>query len=74
MLILSGKFIGFLPCHIGDGFVARGEMRALRPQTYQFFSQHYAAYRRADKDLPLIKLFVRELRRGAGEGSDKSAA
>jgi DNA-binding transcriptional LysR family regulator len=62
MLILSGQFIGFLPRHMGDAYVRQGIMRALRPQTYQFLSQHFAAYRRSDKDLPLIKLFLRELR------------
>jgi DNA-binding transcriptional LysR family regulator len=62
MLILSGQYIGFLPCHIGDSYAAAGLMRALRPQTYQFQSMHHAAYRRADKDMPLIKLFLRELR------------
>jgi DNA-binding transcriptional LysR family regulator len=67
MLILSGRFIGFLPCHIGDGFVKSGEMRELRPQTYQFISQHFAAYRRADKDLPLVKLFVKEMKKGSEE-------
>jgi LysR family transcriptional regulator, transcriptional activator for bauABCD operon len=62
MLILSGQYIGFLPCHVGDSYAATGLMRALRTQTYQFLSPHYAAYRRADKDLPLLKLFLRELR------------
>jgi DNA-binding transcriptional LysR family regulator len=62
MLILSGQYIGFLPCHVGDSYVAAGFMRALHPQTYQFLSPHYAAYRRANKDQPLIRLFLRELR------------
>ena len=62
MLILSGQFIGFLPRHMGDGYAGQGMMRALKPQTYQFLSQHFAAYRRSDKDQPLIKLFLRELR------------
>lgn len=62
MLILSAQFIGFLPRHVGDSYAAIGLMRALMPQTYQFLSLHYAAYRRADKDMPLIKLFLRELR------------
>ena len=62
MLILSGQYIGFLPRHIGDGYAEREQMRVLRPQTYQFFSTHYAAYRRAEKDQPLIKQFMRELR------------
>jgi DNA-binding transcriptional LysR family regulator len=62
MLILSGQYIGFLPCHVGDSYAAKGQMKALRPQTYQFLSQHYVAYRRADAEQPLIKLFLRELR------------
>jgi hypothetical protein len=37
-------------------------MKALRPQTYQFLSPHYAAYRRADGEQPLTKLFLQELR------------
>lgn len=61
MLILSGQYIGFLPCHVGGAHVANGQMRALRPQTYQFFSAHYAAYRQANAEQPLIKLFLREL-------------
>jgi DNA-binding transcriptional LysR family regulator len=62
MLILSGQYIGFLPCHVGEGYAAAGLMRALLPRSYQFLSPHYAAYRRADRDLPLIKLFLNELR------------
>jgi DNA-binding transcriptional LysR family regulator len=68
MLILSGKYIGFLPRHMGDGYAALGEMKALKPQIYQFLSQHFAAYRRADKDQPLIRLFVQELRKQAKAG------
>jgi DNA-binding transcriptional LysR family regulator len=62
MLILSGQYIGFLPCHVGNTYAAVGKMKALRPQTYQFLSPHYAAYRRADAEQPLIKLFLKELR------------
>lgn len=68
MLILSGQYIGFLPCHVGDTYAAQGLMRALRPQTYQFLSPHYAAYRRADKDTPLVKIFLRELRAQSRSG------
>lgn len=67
MLILSGQFIGFLPRHMGDEFAKHGQMRALRPQTYQFSSQHFAAYRRSEADQPLIKLFLRELRAQASD-------
>ncbi len=67
MLILSGRYVGFLPRHVGDDYAERGLMRTLKPQTYQFLSQHFLAYRRTDKDQTLIKLFVRELRLQAKE-------
>jgi DNA-binding transcriptional LysR family regulator len=63
MLVLSGHFVGFLPRHIGDDYAERGLMRALQPAKYQFMSQHFVAYRRADKDQPLVKLLVQELRK-----------
>ncbi len=62
MLILSGQYIGFLPRHIGDSHARNGMMKILRPRTYQFLSPHYAACRRSEKDQPLIKLLLRELR------------
>lgn len=65
MLILSGHYIGFLPRHMGDSYAERGLMRALYPNKYEFLSQHYIAYRRTDKDQPLVKLLVQELRRSA---------
>ena len=67
MLILSGQYLGFLPRHIGDGYATQGLMRALKPETYQFHSHHFAAYRRSNKDLPLVKLFLKELRVQAKE-------
>ena len=63
MMILSGRFIGFLPCHIADQWVARREMRRLRPDTYAFVSQHFAALRQNDTDHPLISRFLKEFRR-----------
>jgi DNA-binding transcriptional LysR family regulator len=61
MLILSGHYIGLLPCHIADGSVARGEVRAVLPRTYNFESQHFAAYRRRDAKLPLVHRFLASL-------------
>ena len=63
MMILSGRFIGFLPCHIADQWVERHEMRRLRPDTYAFVSQHFAALRQNDTDHPLISRFLKEFRR-----------
>lgn len=65
MLILSGQFLGFLPCHIGDHWAASGQMRRLRPEIYSFESQHFAAVRRADGGEPLVQRFLKELRQQA---------
>jgi DNA-binding transcriptional LysR family regulator len=65
MLILSGHFVGFLPCHIGEQWAAQGLMRALRNKVYGHASQHFAAYRRSAADEPLVKAFLQELQRQA---------
>lgn len=63
MLILSGRFVGYLPRHIGDHWADRGEMRAIRPESYGFESQHFIATRRPKGEAPHIDAFVQELRR-----------
>lgn len=68
MLVLSGEFVGFLPCHMGDAWVERGLMRALRRQTYQFRSQHFVAFRHADAERPIVRAFVAELHRQNAAG------
>jgi LysR family transcriptional regulator, transcriptional activator for bauABCD operon len=68
MLILSGCYIGFLPCQIGDLWVEHGEMRRLRPEIYAFQSQHFAATRRSDSEHPLVQGFLRELKLQASVG------
>jgi DNA-binding transcriptional LysR family regulator len=67
MLILSGYFIGFLPRHIGESWSKQGLMREIRPQTYQFVSSHFAAYRKSDGDRPLVRSFVRFLSQRANQ-------
>ncbi|EWY40750.1 LysR family transcriptional regulator [Skermanella stibiiresistens SB22] len=65
MMVLSGRFIGFLPCHIGGDWVRRGLMRALMPKTYSFSSTHFVATRTADARRPVVQAFVREVKRQA---------
>ena len=67
MLILSGTFIGFLPRHIGESWSKQGAMREIRPQTYQFVSSHFAAYRKSDGDRQLVRSFVRFLSQHANQ-------
>lgn len=62
MMILSGRFIGYLPRHIGEDWVGRGQMRVLRPESYGFETTHFAATRRRAGEQPLVDAFIRELK------------
>jgi len=69
MMILSGHFIGFLPCHIGEDWVGRGLMRPLKPKTYNFASTHFVVTRSADEQRALVQSFVQEIKRQAAASS-----
>lgn len=74
MMILSGRFIGFLPRHVADGWVRQGLMRELKPQTYQFQSSHFVAYRKSDDNRPIVRSFVRFLSQHAGQTRKPASA
>lgn len=57
MLILSGQFIGFLPCHFAAPQVEAGRLRAIRPRSYGFSSMHQVAWRKKDEDRALVATF-----------------
>ncbi|MCB1377347.1 MAG: LysR family transcriptional regulator [Alphaproteobacteria bacterium] len=61
MLILSGRFIGFLPDHFALRWVRDGMLRAIKPRTYAFTSLHNIAYRRSDSERLLIQAFLGSL-------------
>ena len=46
-LILSGKFLGFLPDHYAAGFVAAGKMRAVNPQMFRYACNFLGILRRS---------------------------
>lgn len=62
MMILSGRFIGFLPRYFGDQWADKGMMRALKPEIYEYTSGHFIAYRKRDADNQVIRVFIDELR------------
>lgn len=61
MLILSGRFIGFLPAHLAEQWEKKKSLRAVKPKTYCFSSLHNIAYRESDADRPLICAFLESL-------------
>ena len=46
-LILSGCFLGFLPDHYAQSFVARGQMQAVKPELFQYDCEFFAITRRS---------------------------
>lgn len=46
-LVLSGEYLGFLPTHYAEGFVARGIMRPLLPELFTYRCQFSAIVRHA---------------------------
>ncbi len=44
-LILSGRYLGFLPDHYARGFVAEGKMRAVRPSQFHYECQFVSMLR-----------------------------
>ncbi|SDM12883.1 DNA-binding transcriptional regulator, LysR family [Oryzisolibacter propanilivorax] len=45
-LVLSGRFLGFLPEHYAEGFVQRGRLQAVRPDLFHYHCQFVGVLRR----------------------------
>jgi len=46
-LILSGKFVGFLPLHYAQRFVDAGQMQAVKPELFHYACDFFAITRRS---------------------------
>ncbi|MEJ7138887.1 LysR family transcriptional regulator [Amphibiibacter pelophylacis] len=57
-LILSGAFVGFLPDHYAQPFVADGRLRAIAPGTLQYTCRYFAIVRRSPAPLRLTQAFL----------------
>lgn len=61
LLILSGRYIGFLPAHYAAGWVREGRMRAIQPQKFRLESRFNIIRRRETAADPRVAILVREL-------------
>ena len=46
-LILSGKYLGFLPDHYAQGFVHAGQMRSVKPEQFRYECSFFSIVRRS---------------------------
>lgn len=56
-LILSGRFLGFLPDHYAAWFVDKRQMRALRPELFRYSCQFLAIVRRSPEPSRAARMF-----------------
>jgi DNA-binding transcriptional LysR family regulator len=71
ILILSGRYVGFLPSHFAAPFVERGEMRSLLPNSTSFIDTFYLAYRKDERNRAM-KLLFRCLEESIAHSSERS--
>ncbi len=61
-LILSGRYLGFLPGHYAEAFERRGQMRALRPELFFYACEFVSVLRRSPQPTRAAQAFAECLR------------
>lgn len=64
LLVLSGRFIAYLPSHYAATWVSRGEMRALMADTMSFQSLFEGVVRQSHSRTPILQALLEDLQSG----------
>ncbi|MDO9195264.1 LysR family transcriptional regulator [Rhodoferax sp.] len=56
-LILSGRYLGFLPDHYAEGFVRNGQMRAVKPALFRYDCSFFSIVRRSPQPSRVTRAF-----------------
>lgn len=56
-LILSGKYLGFLPDHYAEAFVRNGQMRAVKPELFRYACSFFSIVRRSPQPSRVTRAF-----------------
>jgi LysR family transcriptional regulator, transcriptional activator for bauABCD operon len=60
-LILSGRYLGFLPTHLAERWVREGEMRAVQPDKRKYITHYSAITRKGARSNYVLDTFLQEL-------------
>ncbi|RVU85803.1 LysR family transcriptional regulator [Leucothrix sargassi] len=60
-LILSGRYIGFLPSHYAEQWVQKGELKTIQPTEYFFDTQFTAITRKGARTHFILETYLEEL-------------
>lgn len=63
-LILSGKYLGFLPDHYAEGFVRKGQMCAVKPELFRYACSFFSIVRRSPQPSRVTRAFQACLLKG----------
>ncbi len=58
VLVLSGRYLGFLPDHAAQAFVDQGEMRAIGGEEFSYLSRHAAIIRKHPEPSRILSEFL----------------
>ncbi|MEO6984487.1 MAG: LysR family transcriptional regulator [Paralcaligenes sp.] len=61
LLLLTGEYIGFLPCHFADRWVGSGHLRRLLPDKIGYSVPFYLIRRTGDSRLRSLSVFVQDI-------------
>ncbi|WP_168014762.1 LysR family transcriptional regulator [Halomonas salinarum] len=61
-LILSGRYIGYLPTHYAERWVRDGQMRALNPQKWHYLTRYSAITRKGAPPNLVLESYLEELK------------
>jgi DNA-binding transcriptional LysR family regulator len=61
LMILSGRFIAYLPSHYAAPWVARGEMQPIRPRRLSYQSLFEVAVKKGAPQTPALQAFLEDL-------------
>ncbi len=67
VLLLSGRYIGFLPTHYAGYWEEKNQMRALLPERYYYETDFFAISRKHRQSSPLLAEFLRVLEEVHGQ-------
>ncbi len=62
-LLLTGRYIGFLPVHLADRWVREGKMRALLPHQFNYITQFSAITRKGARPNLVLSTWLEELQK-----------
>ena len=65
-LILSGRYLGFLPNHYAQGFVDAGQMQAVNPALFRYECRFFGIVRRSPQPSRVTRAFQACLRQAHG--------